>query len=153
MSLPTDSRPEQTQSDAWTRALLDHPYQRYCGLELMTQSPGLCRCRLQVGERVDNLSHTLHGGVLYSMMDVVSMLACIPLLDEGEYALTSSFNCVLLSPASADAWVTIEANVIRNGRNLLFTRCDAWKEQGGERRDIASAHLSKFRLAARNGMA
>ncbi|WP_196480671.1 PaaI family thioesterase [Burkholderia multivorans] len=149
MNLSTISAHTRGPTEAWTRALLEHPYQRYCGLEMVLQSPGFCRCRLQVNERVDNLSQTLHGGVLYSMFDVVSMLATLPLLEEGEYALTNSFNCVLLSPAPLEAWVTIEATVIRNGRNLVFSRCGAWKEQGGERREIASAHLSKLKLAAR----
>ncbi|AOJ65527.1 thioesterase [Burkholderia ubonensis] len=136
------------QARVWSARLIEHDYQRYCGLELVRQAPGFCRCRLQVVERIGNLGDTLHGGVLYSMFDVVSMLATLPLLADGEYALTSSFNCMLLSGAPLGAWITLEATVVRDGRNLIFSRCDAWKEVGHDKRAIATAQLSKFRLPA-----
>jgi acyl-coenzyme A thioesterase 13 len=132
---------------AHSRTLLEHAYQRYCGLELVAQRPGHCQCRLRVTGAVDNLGHTLHGGVLYSMLDVVSMLATLPLLGPDEYALTSSFNSLMLSAAPLDTEVLFEATVLRCGRNLIFTEADAWKPSpDGGRARVASAHLSKLRL-------
>jgi acyl-coenzyme A thioesterase 13 len=130
-----------------SKALLDHPYQRYCGLELVEQRPGYCKCSFRVTEAIDNLSHTLHGGVIYSMLDVVSMLATLPILADDEYALTNSFSSSLMSAASLNAEVVVEASVIRSGRNLIFTQSSAWKfDQDGKRTQIASAQLSKFRF-------
>ncbi len=130
-----------------SQALLEHAYQRYCGLRLIEQRPGFCQCSLLVTEAIDNLSHTLHGGVIYSMLDVVSMLATLPLLGPDEYALTNSFNSMMMSATPRGMEVLFEATVLRSGRNLLFTQSQAWKITGdGERTQIASAQLSKFRM-------
>lgn len=132
---------------AHSRALLEHAYQRYCGLEMLEQSPGQCTCRLTVTDAVDNLSQTLHGGVIYSMLDVTSMLATLPLLGPDEYALTNSFNTLLLSATPRDTEVLFHAKVIRDGRNLMFTQAEAWRVNAdGSQTRIASAQLSKFRL-------
>ncbi|WP_201778215.1 PaaI family thioesterase [Thalassomonas viridans] len=127
--------------------LMLHDYQQYCGLKIVHQEAGYCKCELTVTAAIDNLSHTLHGGVLYSMLDVTSMLATIPALKEGEYALTSSFNTSVMSASTLGQKVEFEAKITRNGRNLIFTECNAWKvASGGERKQIASAQLTKFRL-------
>ncbi len=130
-----------------SRALLEHAYQRYCGLHLLEQRPGFCQCRLVVTEAIDNLSHTLHGGVLYSMLDVVSMLATLPMLEADEYALTNSFNSMMMSATPLGAEVLLEAEVVRCGRNMIFTQSHAFKIVEGSRRvQVASAQLSKFRM-------
>jgi len=132
---------------ALSSALLEHAYQRYCGLQLIEQREGFCQCRLTVSEAIDNLSHTLHGGVIYSMLDVVSMLATLPLLAANEYALTTSFNSNLMSATPLNTEVLIEAQVVRNGKNILFTQANAWKINADQTRtQIAAAQLSKFRL-------
>ncbi|MCY1453889.1 hypothetical protein D9M71_709140 [compost metagenome] len=132
---------------AHSSALLEHAYQRYCGLRLVEQREGFCQCRLVVSEAIDNLSHTLHGGVIYSMLDVTSMLATLPLLGPNEYALTNSFNSMLMSATPLYSEVVIEAEVVRNGRNLIFTQATAWKiKDDHTKTKIASAQLSKLRL-------
>ncbi|RKH18828.1 PaaI family thioesterase [Corallococcus sp. CA047B] len=132
---------------AHSQALLEHAYQRYCGLRLIEQRAGFCQCRLRVTEAIDNLSHTLHGGVIYSMLDVVSMLATLPMLGPDEYALTNSFNSMMMSATPLGAEVLFEAHVLRSGRNLIFTQSQAWKiADDGQRTQIASAQLSKFRM-------
>lgn len=132
---------------AHSQALLEHAYQRYCGLKLIEQRPGFCQCQLKVTESIDNLSHTLHGGVVYSMLDVVSMLATLPMLGPDEYALTSSFNSMMMSATPLGAEVLFEANVVRSGRNLIFTQSQAWKiGEDGRKVQVASAQLSKFRM-------
>jgi acyl-coenzyme A thioesterase 13 len=132
---------------AHSRALLEHAYQRYCGLELLEQRPGYCRCRLKVTEAIDNLSHTLHGGVIYSMLDVVSMLATLPMLGADEYALTSNFNSMMLSATPLGQDVEFEATVLRGGRNVIFTQSVAFKlGPDGKKTQVASAQLSKLRM-------
>ncbi|MBW8183524.1 PaaI family thioesterase [Shewanella nanhaiensis] len=127
--------------------LILHSYQKYCGLKIVHQEAGYCKCELVVTEAIDNLSHTLHGGVIYSMLDVTSMLATIPALEDGEYALTSSFNTSLMSASTLGQTVEFEAKITRNGRNLIFTECHAFKiEPSGERKKVACAQLTKFRL-------
>lgn len=81
------------------------------------------------------------------MLDVTSMLATLPLLGPDEYALTNSFNTLLLSATPRDTEVLFHAKVIRDGRNLMFTQAEAWRVNAdGSQTRIASAQLSKFRL-------
>ncbi|MCG7500107.1 PaaI family thioesterase [Vibrio sp. Of7-15] len=127
-------------------ALLEHEYQQFCGIEIMTQQPGFCKTRMTVTEHIDNLSQTLHGGVIYSMMDVTSMLATIATLDDGEYAITNNFSSNIMSATQRGETVEFEAEISRNGRNLLFSQCYAYKlTKSGKRTLIASAQLSKFK--------
>lgn len=137
----------QTQYAAdLSNALLTHVYQRFCGIEVLEQRPGYCRSRIQVTESIDNLSQTLHGGVLYSMLDVTSMLATIPLLELGEYALSASFNASMLSATKRGETVEIEAAVVKDGRTAIFTRCTAWKLTPAGVKTIAMANVTKIRL-------
>ncbi|UAA37480.1 PaaI family thioesterase [Paraneptunicella aestuarii] len=127
-------------------SLIEHAYQRFCGIEIVEQRPGHCKTRFMVTENIDNLSHTLHGGVIYSMLDVTSMLATIPALEDGEYAITSSFSCSVMSATPLNTMVEMEADIVRNGRNMLFSHCEAYKlKEDGSRTLIASAQLTKFK--------
>lgn len=99
-------------------------------------------------DSIDNLSHTLHGGVLYSMLDVTSMLATIPLLELGEYALSANFNASMLSATKRGEIVEIEAAVVKDGRTAIFTRCTAWKVTPAGVKTIAMANVTKIRLKA-----
>jgi len=131
-----------------TEALLDHPYQRFCGLALIEQGAGTCTTRLRVGPNVTNLADNLHGGVLYSMADVTCMLATLTQLGADEYAVSHSVQVSVLSPVAAGVEVTFEAEVLRRGRSLVFTQCHAWKPCDGTRRMVATAMIVKSLLAA-----
>ncbi|MGF1604898.1 MAG: PaaI family thioesterase [Rhodothalassiaceae bacterium] len=132
---------------ALSQTLMDHAYQRYMGVELLEQRAGFCRTGLTVTEAIDNLGHTLHGGVIYSMMDVTSMLATLPALSESEYALTTALSVNLMSPAPRGMRVEFQAEILRAGRTAVFTLCHAYKcPTAADHRLIATAQLSKSRF-------
>ena len=128
-----------------TKQLLEHPYQQYCGIEILEQRAGFCRTPLYVSEQIDNLSHTLHGGVIYSMCDVTSMFATIATLKDDEYALTTSFASQMLAATPRQTWVEFEATVSRNGKNMLFSEVKAYKMNCDSRCLIATAQLTKLK--------
>ncbi|MTH95339.1 PaaI family thioesterase [Roseibium sp. RKSG952] len=143
----TESFPIPPHAAHLSSCLINHPYQQFCGLKVIAQRPGFCLARLTVTENIDNLGHTLHGGVIYSMLDVVSMLATLPLLDTGEYALTTSMSSSLMSPAPLGLEVDFEAEVRRSGRTAVFTEARAYKIKPDETRAlIASALFTKSRF-------
>jgi len=130
-----------------SRRLVEHPFQDFCGFEVVDQRPGFCLGKLIVTKSIDNLGNTLHGGVIYSMLDVASMLATLPMLDAGEYALTMAMSSSLMSPASLGTEVEFEANVRRAGRTALFSECHAYKiRSDGTRALMANAMLTKSRF-------
>ncbi|WP_159726807.1 PaaI family thioesterase [Methylosinus sp. Ce-a6] len=130
-----------------SRALLMHDFQRYCGLELLEQDAGRCRCRLVVTAAIDNLSHCLHGGVTYAMLDVTSMLATLPLLAPDEYAVTTNMAVSILTPMPRDSIAEFQASVIRAGRRLIFTSATAVRvDVDDAHTPFATAQISKARL-------
>ncbi|MCG2838637.1 PaaI family thioesterase [Photobacterium sp. WH77] len=146
MTYSAQSAPLSAYSQLLSEALINHNYQQFCGIEVVTQTPEYCKTRLTVTEQIDNLSQTLHGGVIYSMMDVTSMLATIATLEEGEYAITNNFSANIMSATKRGETVEFEARITRNGRNLLFSHCEAYKiNASGARSLIATAQLSKFK--------
>ncbi|MEI8594098.1 PaaI family thioesterase [Photobacterium sp. Hal280] len=146
MTYSAQSAPLSAYSQLLTEALINHNYQQFCGIEVVEQTPEYCKTRLTVTEQIDNLSQTLHGGVIYSMMDVTSMLATIATLEDGEYAITNNFSANLMSATQRGETVEFEARITRNGRNLLFSQCEAYKvNASGARSLIATAQLSKFK--------
>ncbi|KAF2991187.1 PaaI family thioesterase [Methylocystis sp. MJC1] len=130
-----------------SRALLDHVFQRYCGIELIEQEAGRCRCRLTVTPAVDNLSQSLHGGVAYAMMDVTSMLATLPLLAPDEYAVSTNIAVSILTSMPRNSVAEFEASVLRAGRTMIFTSCTAFRIGEDKTRTLfATAQISKARL-------
>lgn len=133
---------------AHSRALVEHPFQRHCGLEILDQAPGRCRTRLRVASATDNLSQALHGGVTYAMIDVTSMLATLPLLAAQEYAVSTSMATTILTAVPRGAQAEFESEVIRAGRTMIVTETKAFRmEADGARTLFATAQISKVRLA------
>jgi acyl-coenzyme A thioesterase 13 len=130
-----------------SRALLTHEFQRYCGLELLEQDAGRCRCRLVVTPAIDNLSRSLHGGVTYAMMDVTSMLATLPLLAPDEYAVTTNMAVSIMMPMPRNSIAEFRASVIRAGRKFIFTSATAIRvDVDDAQAPFATAQISKARL-------
>lgn len=133
--------------DVRSRLLLDHAYQRYCGVALIVQRPGFCRTRIEVTEAIDNLGQTLHGGVIYSLMDVTSMLATLPMVEAHHYPLTTSFSVNVLRPAERGVSVEFEAEVTRAGRRVIFSQARAIIATGRNTGAIvATAQIVKARV-------
>ncbi len=127
--------------------LINHPFQEFCGVEIIEQSQGYCLCKIIVNGNIDNLGHNLHGGVIYSMLDLTSMLATLPLLSDNEYAVSNNMSCSLLNSAPLGSEVFFEARIAKNGRNLIFTDCIAFFEHNNERRVVISkGQITKFRM-------
>ena len=49
--------------------VLQHPFIRFAGLQLVSQSPGKAVTRFAVNGNAVNMSEDLHSGLLYGLMD------------------------------------------------------------------------------------
>lgn len=133
-----------SQRECLTRRLMEHPFQQYMGLQIADQRPGYCEVRLTVSENIDNLSNTLHGGVLYAAADVTAMLATIPTLKDNEYAVTATFNAQLLAPVPLGHEVVFRAKVLKAGKRMIFLQCET--SSVTEDRVVFLANICKTRL-------
>lgn len=141
----------QEPLDPRSARLLSHAFQRYCGVELLEQRPGYCRTGVMVTESVDNLGHTLHGGVIYSLMDVTSMLATLPMVETDSYPLTTSLSINVLRAAERGSRVAFEAQVTRAGRRMIFSQAQACIIGGPhDGKTVATAQIVKARVVTQD---
>ena len=130
--------------------VLQHPYHRFAGLQLISQSPGKAVTRFPVSDNAVNMANDLHSGLLYGLMDATSFLALITVLKPEELAVTSDIHVSVVRPASRGMEVELHAEVIRRGTRLAFLRCDAWRVKGRDTRLIATATVTKSLSTARS---
>lgn len=130
--------------------VLQHPYNRFAGLQLISQSPGKAVTRFPVDGNSVNMADDLHSGLLYGLMDATSFLALITVLKPEELAVTHDLHVSVMRPACKGMEVELHADVIRRGTRLAFLRCEAWRVDGHNTRLIATAKVTKSLSARRN---
>lgn len=123
--------------------VLQHPYNRFAGLQLISQSPGKAVTRFPVDGNSVNMADDLHSGLLYGLMDATSFLALITVLKPEELAVTHDLHVSVMRPACKGMEVELHADVVRRGTRLAFLRCDAWRVGGHDTRLIATAQVTK----------
>ncbi len=117
----------QRQTD-W---LLNHPFHRFAGLELVFQEPGRAWCRFTVEENAINPSGMLHAGLLYGYMDTAAYFSVLPMLEEGEQATTIDLHASIIRVAPLGSSIGLRAEVIRRGASVAFVRCEAHGVEDG----------------------
>lgn len=140
-------RSEARRSEESLRAVRAHlaemPLHRHLGVELLPTDPGHGHARLVVTEELANIVGVLHGGVIYTALDIAAYLATVPLLADDENAVTHDLHVSVIRPVSVGATVELHGEVRRRGRTLVFA--DAWAEVDGKL--VASARVTKSIVA------
>lgn len=106
-------------------AVLDIPLHRFLGVELLDPGNPAAGIWFPAGEATLNPARLLHGGVIYTLLDVAGFLALMPSLGDGEHAVTHDLSVSLLRPVSAGARVELTGEVLRRGRAVAFLRAQA----------------------------
>ena len=98
---------------------LDSPFNDLCGLEITERSSNHCTVVCRAGEKHMNPNSTVHGGLLFTMMDVAGGYAART-LDSGETTrcVTQNASTVFLRPGMPGT-LTAEADVIRRGSRIV----------------------------------
>ena len=98
---------------------LNNPFNDLCGLEIAEQRSGHCTVVCRAGERHLNHNGTVHGGLLFTMMDVAGGFA-VRAVDSGEdiRCVTQNASPVFLRPGLPGV-LTAEADVIRRGSHIV----------------------------------
>ncbi len=109
-----------------TRRVLDLPMHRVLGLNLQAQEPGIAVATFEAASNTLGPAEALHVGVVHALMESVCLLAVIPLLQAGEYAVTHDFHASVMRPIPAGQSVELRAKVQRQGKNVIFVDGEAW---------------------------
>jgi uncharacterized protein (TIGR00369 family) len=124
---------------ARVQAVLDIPLHRFLGMELRDPAEPSAGIWFPVAPPAQNQAAVLHGGVVYTLMDVASFLALLPSLSDAEHAVTHDLTVSLLRPVAADERVDVTGTVLRRGRQVAFMRAEA--TVGGQ--VVAAAQVTK----------
>jgi len=117
--------PSDSVLAARVQAVLDIPLHRFLGMQLRDPAEPSAGIWFPVAAPTQNQAALLHGGVVYTLMDVASFLALLPSLTEAEHAVTHDLTVSLLRPVAADERVDVTGTVLRRGRQVAFMRAEA----------------------------
>jgi uncharacterized protein (TIGR00369 family) len=112
------------------------------GIVNEVQEPGHARMRLEVDSAWHNPNGTLHGGVIYTLIDYSMGGAVQVSLPPGEFCTSIDVTVSYLA-AVRDGTLTVETQVLKQGRNVAFTES---KVTDGEGRLVATGSGSMFIL-------
>jgi uncharacterized protein (TIGR00369 family) len=136
--------PSDSVLAARVHAVLDIPLHRFLGMQLRDPARPSAGIWFPVGEPAQNQAGVLHGGVIYTLMDVASFLALLPSLSDEEHAVTHDLAVSLIRPVAAGKRVDLTGTVVRRGRAVAFMRAEATVD--GE--VVAAAQVTKSVIRA-----
>ncbi len=106
---------EQHIKHAMRKIVENNAYMKYMNIELVELREGYALGKMKVQEKYLNPYKSVHGGVLYSLADIISGIAAC---SYGKYVSTISGTMNYLKPAIDTEEIFCEANVLRNGNQI-----------------------------------
>jgi len=110
------------------------------GMELLDVANGRARVRLPVGERVQNINGTLHGGAIATLVDNAGTLAIISADRQHRAGVTTDLNVSYFAPGTGV--VVCEGTVLKIGKTLAFVSVDIRREADNVL--VAQGRMTKF---------
>lgn len=111
------------------------------GAVLLSVGDGEARVRLPVGEAVQNMVGTLHGGAIATLVDDAGTMAIMSADADARPGVTTDLNVSYFSAAPGAATVIATARVQKCGRTLAFVEVDVALEDG---KAVAQGRMTKF---------
>ncbi|MGB1465831.1 MAG: PaaI family thioesterase [Alcanivorax nanhaiticus] len=137
--------------DVTRDAVLAHPLHRACELELLHAGEGTSELRFQVNDFTSSPLGTLHGGILYALLDVTCFFAAAPLLGDNQAPVTVETHSSMLRAAQKGESVILRGKADRIGRTLAAMRAEAYAvNKDGKERLIATGSVTKSILTVKD---
>jgi acyl-CoA thioesterase len=115
------------------------PYHQFMDFRIESCGGGECEIRIDIHPNILNVFRTVHGGIHYSMCDVVAFLAACTLLDGDSLAVTSDINVSVLSFVTSGTLI-YTAKVLKLGKRIGFIES---RVHDGKGNLIAVARITK----------
>lgn len=140
---PTDPRLVQGM-----RLMEEQPLHKACELAVLASGEGRSEIRFAVNDFAGNVIGTLHGGILYAMVDVAAFVALMSVIPRGLHGVTADIQVSVLRPANKGEQVWLRGRVDRVGRTLANMRVEAVVPTDQGERLIATGTVVKALIPA-----
>jgi uncharacterized protein (TIGR00369 family) len=135
----SDAERTHANEAALRETLHDHGLFEWLAVGIETLEAGRAVLTVPFDEKFANVaSGTMHGGVTAAVIDTASGFALrSTLADPSDANLTTTdLNVRYVRPVRSD--LRVEADVVRSGRTMGVTECEATVEHNGERKVVAT---------------
>jgi acyl-coenzyme A thioesterase 13 len=123
-------------------AAAERGFGKTCGFRLVSMGSGKARVGLTVGQEVQNLGGTLHGGAIATLVDDAGTIAIMTADREGRPGVTTDLNVSYFAPAPGGSVVHADAEVLKIGKTLAFVTVDVKRAADGVL--VAQGRMTKF---------
>lgn len=127
--------------------ILAQPLHRACELDILSWAEGRSEIRIAVNDFSSNVIGTLHGGVIYAMVDVAAFMALLSVVPDGLHGVTADIQVSVLRALKKGEFLHLRGRVDRVGRHLANMRVEAF-QPGSEEKLIATGTVVKSLIAA-----
>ncbi|MBZ2190362.1 PaaI family thioesterase [Alcanivorax sp. JB21] len=142
------NQPVTSRLDLVREFILAHPLHHACELAFVSAAEGKATLTFQINDFCASPQGTLHGGILYALMDVSCFFAVATLLPADQHAVSVDVGTTLLRAGQRGDTVYLRAHVDRLGRTLAAMRVEASVIVNGEEKLLATGHVNKALISA-----
>lgn len=118
---------DDEQKKKLERIITQNAYASHLGIELMELDPGYAKARMRYSIELVNPYGSVHGGVLYSLADIIAGLAACTY---GNYSSTIDGTMNFVRPAMNTGYIYCEAFEVRQGRRVSVYRVELRNDEG-----------------------
>ncbi|MCH8544896.1 MAG: PaaI family thioesterase [Alcanivorax sp.] len=138
------NQPAPNRLDLVREFVLAHPLHLACELSFVSAANGEAELTFRINDFCASPQGTLHGGILYALMDVSCFFAVGTLLPTNQHAVSVDVGTTLLRAGRKGDLVHLRAHVDRLGRTLAAMRVEAAViMENGEEQLLATGHVNK----------
>lgn len=105
--------------------IVQHPLHQAMGVRHIDAADGRANLEVVVGDGMVNPAGMFHGGIVYTLCDMVCYAALVSQLKPGENAATHDLHVSILKAARLGETVRFEGRVLRAGRSVAFMESQA----------------------------
>uniref|UniRef100_A0A914C4G6 Acyl-coenzyme A thioesterase 13 n=1 Tax=Acrobeloides nanus TaxID=290746 RepID=A0A914C4G6_9BILA len=95
---------------------------------VISAEEGYVRVEFQVSEDLTNHIGTLHGGQTATLIDIVTTAALVA-TERAQPGVSVDLIVSYLAPAKLNETIVVDANVLRVGKTLAYTRADLYRKE------------------------
>ncbi len=94
------------------------PLRSFLGIDLEDVEPGRVVARVEISDDLLNPNGSVHGGVIFTMVDTAMGMAAMSVLDEGQFCTTIEIQIRFLRPA-VSGHLEATVVVVKPGRKII----------------------------------